>query len=1570
MSSVDAPKRRYGNGESVPVAAPQPRRILTPAEAIPLLLDGKISPIVSLDTEFGERGKDVPACRARLNGMSLGGGTPETGHFATFFPFDNSSNMVPWAQVRDRVIFPIITDPSRGVVMHPLKTDMQVIGQPARGIPRSAFKCRLYCTMSMVHIFDENLPKGLKELGDCLLGVNDLASYKQVQREMDSIRKEGAKEVKAALKQAWAVYREWRAKSPVAEAPIDRSWPLWQQLAMQLPSNKLLPKEQRLLAKDVAARLEPKLNEGILGGYLRRAADRFALYGAEDALLTLEVFYYLAARIQPDMWWQVEFERQVCHPIVTEMEELGLKIDVPRLAAIRNAMETAVKIARADVIARFGFLPTGEKTIETEDEDTEFNPASNDQIAQVIWNVWKLRPPTFAIKNGSLIPKFRRAKDGLCSTDKEVRAWLEKNAPEPYAGHVKRLTEMSRLEKLLSNFVVPIFELAQDDPNQRLHAGFWPVGARTGRFTSCVSAGTPIEVLRDVAKNPRGVAIEDVRAGDYVYSYTDDSPPRLTIKRVTWAGKTGRRSVVRVHWRGQGGKHSGYLDITPEHRVRLVSGDYRRADDLVSGDRVLALSRGVHSRYGYARVWAANEAEIAREHRWIYETLNGPVPQEDHVHHKDENKLNNHPDNLEQRFGPDHLSEHARKMWADPERRRAQAETTRQRWRDGLMTPTPSGAANPNFQPLDRDWLEAVLWEHGGKPTALRDVYGLDYECAIRKVREHDIDWRAIKLMHRPDGSFISRADVDAARRMRQEDALRELGKNFYSFRKLQEAYDFDPWNHIIDHVEVLDGEVDVYDLTIADTNNFIAGEVDVHNSDPNAENIPKANTMPTLPIPEGVEYINPPPGVVCSTEKKAGNTEKVWRVESLRRIFIAEPGVNMYAVADLAQIENRIIGHESQDPALLELFRRWDCFECKGTGLTNEPLHACPQCKAPDGKRDKSKPDQPALKGFCLGKDIHSHSGYALGFVEKYGPSVGRDRAKCISLNSLVQTTDGLSRLADYVDETSEPGSFVPAEGLFTLTPPNKYGTRTGRVQDLVYSGLKSSVVVVSKRGVLRCSEDHPVTLASGECVRAADLQVGAALMPVDVLTEWRGERQTIRVNPFGDGSKYAMGPDVDPSGPCEMELDARWAYFAGVVAGDGCASGGDGFSISVGKGDEFQAWREVVEGCCRDLRLPTKPAKKKDSIRIGSRRVGRFLRQLGMSGKWSKRLAIPDWVLRGPEGNAWAYLAGVIDTDGTISTANAVSITSKHAEFIGELAFMARVLGLLVNVECCWNKTYSRWYFRLHFLAGGLRRLCEKTPLRSEKAAKLQQRAAKTRGAYPLKPDEVKLVLRVGEVGSDIRGRAASPLYVPDMDPIPMGDFSLATDDHLYAPMGLATHNTFNHAFSYGMQEYTLARREGIEPEEARAMLEIMRRTYPGIPQLQWRVRREIEATGQVRLFDGHLRRFPIQKLLRDSGNFMDWEWEGTIREGTNVLAQGGTGILMKRAMIRLDQRFKSEPELSTARIVSQIHDELILEARKDQVKYALAVMVWELEHAAPELCVPVIAEGHTGSNWAEAK
>ena len=88
---------------------------------------------------------------------------------------------------------------------------------------------------------------------------------------------------------------------------------------------------------------------------------------------------------------------------------------------------------------------------------------------------------------------------------------------------------------------------------------------------------------------------------------------------------------------------------------------------------------------------------------------------------------------------------------------------------------------------------------------------------------------------------------------------------------------------------------------------------------------------------------------------------------------------------------------------------------------------------------------------------------------------------------------------------------------------------------------------------------------------------------------------------------------------------------------------------------------------------------------------------------------------------------------------------------------------------------------------------------------------------------------------------------------------------------------------------------------------------------------------------------------------------------RLAMNTPIQGTAADIIKIAMIRVFDRLRKEcPE---ARLILQVHDELIVECPEEKEEVASAILREEME-AAASLRAPLIAEVHTGSSWFEAK
>lgn len=89
------------------------------------------------------------------------------------------------------------------------------------------------------------------------------------------------------------------------------------------------------------------------------------------------------------------------------------------------------------------------------------------------------------------------------------------------------------------------------------------------------------------------------------------------------------------------------------------------------------------------------------------------------------------------------------------------------------------------------------------------------------------------------------------------------------------------------------------------------------------------------------------------------------------------------------------------------------------------------------------------------------------------------------------------------------------------------------------------------------------------------------------------------------------------------------------------------------------------------------------------------------------------------------------------------------------------------------------------------------------------------------------------------------------------------------------------------------------------------------------------------------------------------------GAERIAINTPVQGSAADLIKLAMIRVAARLEHMPE---AKLLLQVHDELLLEAPKAQAAEVAAMVSKEMGSVFP-LEVPLVAEAHLGANWDEA-
>jgi DNA polymerase I len=167
-------------------------------------------------------------------------------------------------------------------------------------------------------------------------------------------------------------------------------------------------------------------------------------------------------------------------------------------------------------------------------------------------------------------------------------------------------------------------------------------------------------------------------------------------------------------------------------------------------------------------------------------------------------------------------------------------------------------------------------------------------------------------------------------------------------------------------------------------------------------------------------------------------------------------------------------------------------------------------------------------------------------------------------------------------------------------------------------------------------------------------------------------------------------------------------------------------------------------------------------------------------------------------------------------------------------------------------------------------------------------------------------------------------------------------------------------NYALLYGKTAFTLAKDIGVTTKEAQAFIQAYFERYPSVRGFIDDTIAKARETGVVRTLLGRLRRLPD---LQARNPQVRAEAE---RQAMNTPVQGTAADLIKKAMLDLDAALRARR--SGARLIMQIHDELVLEVPEGESEEIRALVQKTMEGALA-LDVPLVAEARLGHNWAEA-
>ncbi|MCB9986398.1 MAG: DNA polymerase I [Rhodospirillales bacterium] len=168
-------------------------------------------------------------------------------------------------------------------------------------------------------------------------------------------------------------------------------------------------------------------------------------------------------------------------------------------------------------------------------------------------------------------------------------------------------------------------------------------------------------------------------------------------------------------------------------------------------------------------------------------------------------------------------------------------------------------------------------------------------------------------------------------------------------------------------------------------------------------------------------------------------------------------------------------------------------------------------------------------------------------------------------------------------------------------------------------------------------------------------------------------------------------------------------------------------------------------------------------------------------------------------------------------------------------------------------------------------------------------------------------------------------------------------------------------NFGIIYGISGWGLARQLGIEPAQAQAFIKAYFTRFPELPAYMERIKEEARRQGFVRTLFG-------RKCFIDGINDKGARRAFAERQAINAPLQGTAADIMKRAMVRVE-RMLAESNLE-CRMLLQVHDELVFEARTDQAEDAANAIRQVMEsRAVADIGLPLIAEAGIGDTWGRA-
>ncbi|MFP8968034.1 DNA polymerase I [Pokkaliibacter sp. CJK22405] len=248
---------------------------------------------------------------------------------------------------------------------------------------------------------------------------------------------------------------------------------------------------------------------------------------------------------------------------------------------------------------------------------------------------------------------------------------------------------------------------------------------------------------------------------------------------------------------------------------------------------------------------------------------------------------------------------------------------------------------------------------------------------------------------------------------------------------------------------------------------------------------------------------------------------------------------------------------------------------------------------------------------------------------------------------------------------------------------------------------------------------------------------------------------------------------------------------------------------------------------------------------------------------------------------------------------------------------------------------------------------------PVRSEEGRKIRQAFVAPEGYVLMAADYSQIELRIMAHLSDDQGLLTAFSHGEDIHKATAAEVFGVSLEGVSADQRRSA-KAINFGLIYGMSAFGLAKQLGINRTDAQTYIDRYFTRYPGVKRYMDNTRSDAGEKGFVETLFG--RRLYLPDIKSSNG----MRRQAAERTAINAPMQGTAADIIKRAMLAVDAALGASD--LDARMIMQVHDELVLEVKADQVEAVKALITKAMSEAA-ELKVPLLVEVGTGCSWEEA-